>query len=216
MPWILASMSSTVGSMPGSTGLSVARHPEWSNPGADDGTGGLVSAVVVRRRRHRRSVTVCVYLIGAYCLGVKNAMGPDDMDGLALRWFIDQVFSGHHAPPEPAPIELVRDLVLGAAEFAHGLGFAPRPGFEHARAHLGPWAAPSAITFGCDGKPTYVEGPYDDSQDVLRTLRRAVGRNGLSLHSRARRRQPTKDRLKARPPLPQIGRAVSSGGGTII
>jgi hypothetical protein len=162
-----------------STGLSVAGHPEWRDPGSDDSTGGLISAVVAHRRRHRRSVTVCVYLIDAYCLGVKNATGPDAMDDQALRRFIDHVFNGYDAPPEPAPIELVRDLVLGAAEYAHGLGFAPHPDFEHARAHLGAWAAPSAITFGCHGKPTYVEGPYDNPRDVLRTLRRAVGRDGF-------------------------------------
>jgi hypothetical protein len=203
-----------------STGLSVAGHPEWSDPGADDGTGGLVSTVVARRRRHRRSVTVCVYLLDAYCLGVKNAMGPDDMDDRALRRFIDQVFSGYHAPPEPAPIELVRDLVLGAAEYAHGLGFAPHPDFEHARAHLGPWAAPSAITFGCDGKPTYVEGPYDDSQHVLRTLRRAVGGDGfhytvaLDVETYATLVESASTVAPDR--APSRGAAVSSGGGTII
>jgi hypothetical protein len=203
-----------------STGLSVAGHPEWSDPGADDGTGGLVSTVVARRRPHRRSVTVCVYLLDVYCLGVKNAMGPDDMDDRALRRFIDQVCSGYHAPPEPAPIELVRDLVLGAAEYAHGLGFAPHPDFEHARAHLGPWAAPSAITFGCDGKPTYVEGPYDDSQHVLRTLRRAVGGDGfhytvaLDVETYATLVESASTVAPDR--APSRGAAVSSGGGTII
>jgi len=59
-----------------STGLSIAGRPEWRDPGADDGTGGLVTALVARRRRHRRSVTVSIYLLDAYCLGVKNAMGP--------------------------------------------------------------------------------------------------------------------------------------------
>ena len=29
------------------------------------------------------------------------------------------------------------------------------------------------------GKPTYIEGPYDNPRHVLRTLRRAVGRNGF-------------------------------------
>jgi hypothetical protein len=162
-----------------STGLSIAGRPEWRDPGADDGTGGLVSAVVARRRRKRRNVTVCVYLVDVYCLGVKNAMGPDDMEDRALRRLTDHVFSGYDAPPVPVPIELVRDLVLGAAEYAHRLGFAPHTDFEQARAHLGPWAGPSAVTFGCDGKPTYVEGPYDDPSHVLRTLRRAVGRNGF-------------------------------------
>jgi len=163
-----------------STGLSVTGHPEWQDPGADDGTGGLITALLARRRRHRHNVTVCVYLVDVYCLGVKNAMGPDNMDDQALRRLTDHVFSGYSAPPVTAPIELVRDLVLGAAEYAHGLGFAPHPDFEKARSHLGPWTGPSAITFGCDGKPTYVSGPYDDPSHVLRTLHRAVGRKGFN------------------------------------
>jgi hypothetical protein len=142
-------------------------------------TGGLITALVARQRRNRRGVAACVYLVDAYCLGIKNAMGPDEMDDQALRRLTSHVFSGYDAQPVPAPIELVRDLVLGAAEYAHQLGFAPHPDFEHARAHLGPWTGPSAITFGRDGKPTYVEGPYDDPDHVLRTLRRAVGRNGF-------------------------------------
>ncbi|MGB0091934.1 MAG: hypothetical protein WBP81_05315 [Solirubrobacteraceae bacterium] len=93
-----------------------------AGPGADDGTGGLVSAVVARRWRRRRSVGVCIYLIDAYCLGVKNAAGPDDIDDQALRRFIDHVFGGYHAPPEPVQIELVRDLVLGAPSTPVGLG----------------------------------------------------------------------------------------------
>lgn len=162
-----------------STGLSISGHPEWRDPGADDSTGGLVTALVAHRRRHQRDATVCVYLVDVYCLGVKNAMGPDTMNDRNLRQLTSHVFSGYHAPPVPAPIELVRDLVLGAAEYAHGLGFAPHPDFEPARAHLGAWTGASAITFECDGKPTYIAGPYDDSHRVLRTLRRAVGRNGF-------------------------------------
>jgi hypothetical protein len=162
-----------------STGLSIEGHPEWRDPGTDDGTGGLVSALIARRRRHRRGITVCVYLVDVYCLGVKNAIGPDDMNDHALRRFTDHVFSGYHAPPAPAPIELVRDLVLGAAEYAHGLGFAPHPDFDQARAHLGPWTEPSAITFGHHGRPTYIAGPYDDPSHILRTLRRTVGHNGF-------------------------------------
>ena len=162
-----------------SAGLTIAGHPEWSDPGAHDGTGGLVSVLVARRRRHRRAATVCVYLLDVYCLGVKNTIGPDNMDDPALRRFTGHVFSGYDAPPIPAPIELARELVLGSAEYARALGFAPHPDFQQARAHLGPWTGPSAITFGRDGKPNYIQGPYDDPHYVLRTLRRAVGRNGF-------------------------------------
>lgn len=163
-----------------STGLRIDGHPEWHDPHANETTGGLVTALVTRRRRHRRGATICVYLLDVYCLGVKNAMGPDTADDLELRPLIDRVFSGYQAPPVTAPIELVRDLVFGTAEYARRLGFAPHPDFQRTRAHLGPWTGPSAITFGHNGKPTYISGLYDDSEHIMRTLRRAVGPNGFS------------------------------------
>ena len=56
----------------------------------------------------------------------------------------------------------------------------PDPDFNRARDHLGPWSGPTAITFGCNGKPTYISGPHDNPDHVLRTLRRAVGRDGFN------------------------------------
>jgi hypothetical protein len=162
-----------------STGLKVDRHPEWHDPHADQSTGGLVTALVTRRRRHRRDASVCVYLLDVYCLGVKNAMGPNTTDDPELRRLTDRVFSVYHAPPVSAPIELVRDLAFGAADYARRLGFAPHPDFQRARAHLGPWTGPSPITFGHNGKPTYVSGPYDDSEHIIRTLRKTVGPEGF-------------------------------------
>jgi hypothetical protein len=163
-----------------STGLTIEGHPEWHQAASDQSIGGLVTALVARRRRHRRGATVCVYLLDVYCLGVKNAMGPDTIDERALRRLTDHAFSGYETPPIPAPIELVRELVLGAADYARQLGFTPHPDFEKARPHLGSWSGPSAISFGCNGKPTYISGPYDDTDRILRTLERAVGRSGLS------------------------------------
>ncbi len=163
-----------------STGLKIHEHPECHDPGAAERTSGLITTLVVRKRQHRRDATVCTYLIDAYCLGVKNAIGPNRIDEQALRRLTEQVFSGYHAPPITAPIELVQHLVFGAAAYAQELGFAPHPDFEQARAHLGPWTGPSAITFGRDGKPSYVSGPYNDPDHVLRTLRRTVGNNAFN------------------------------------
>jgi hypothetical protein len=163
-----------------STGLKITEHPEWHEPSTDESTGGLVTVLAARRRQHRRSATACVYLLDVYCLGVKNTIGPDNLDEQRLRRLTDHVFSGYQPPPIAAPIDLVRDLVFGAADYAHRLGFAPHPDFEQARGHLGPWNGPSAITFGREGKPTYISGPYDNTDHVLRTLRRAVGHKGFN------------------------------------
>lgn len=162
-----------------SAGLGVPDRASWCDPGAEEGTEGLLTVLVARRRPHRRKITTCVYLVDAYCLGVKNAMGPDEVDDRGLRSLIDFAFSAYSAPPVSAPIELGRDLVLGAAEYAQGLGFAPHPDFESARPHLGPWKGPSAITFGRDGQPYYINGPDDDPERVLRALRRTVGDRGF-------------------------------------
>jgi hypothetical protein len=65
--------------------------------------------------------------------------------------------------------------VFGSLEYAHGLGFEPHPDFEAAKGHLGPWTGPSSITFGKDGMPFYISGPYDNPEPVIRKLERSVG-----------------------------------------
>jgi len=162
-----------------SAGLGVPDRPGWHDPGARGGTEGLLTAIVARRRPHRRKILACTYLVDAYCLGVKNATGPDETDDRGLRSLTGFVFGAYAGPPVSVPIDLVRDLVLGAGEYARGLGFAPHPDFEQARPHLGPWQGPSAIAFGCDGEPLYINGPEDNPDRILRTLRRTVGGRGF-------------------------------------
>jgi hypothetical protein len=98
------------------------------------------------------------------------------VDEVALRALTSGFFDAYPSPPIPAPLELAQHLVLGAAEYARGLGFDPHPDFEAAKGHLGSWSGPSAIRFGRNGKPFYVEGPHDDSAAVMRTLNRTVGK----------------------------------------
>lgn len=158
-----------------STGLTFGDHPDWpvhEDPAA--GTDGLVAVLVARKHRHDK-VSVCGYLADVYCLGVKNALGPEIMDELALPGFVREYFSGYHGDPLEAPIELARQVVFGSLEYARGLGFDPHPDFAAAEGHLGPWTPPSSITFGKDGKPLYISGPYDNPQPIIRTLQRAVG-----------------------------------------
>lgn len=170
------------------SGLAVDGHPDWLDPDADAASGisGLASVLVVRDERRGR-VSVCGYLVDAYCLGVKDTVGPRVMDPHALPEFVRTYYSSYEARPLAAPLELAQHLVFGAVEYARGLGFEPHPDFAAAAAHLGPWTGPSAITFGRNGKPLFIEGPRDNAAQVISTLERTVGRGNFDFVVQARR-----------------------------
>lgn len=163
-----------------SEGLTVEGHPEWPR-GADDevgGASGAVSVMLARRHRHHR-VSVCGYLVDAWCLGVKDALGPRVIDVGELRGTLDHFFGAYGAAPVEAPIELAQELVLGAVDYARELGFEPHPDFAPARDHLGSWSGSGAIRFGREGKPYFIQGPNDRAERIMATLRDAVGEDGF-------------------------------------
>lgn len=50
-----------------------------------------------------------------------------------------------------------------------------REDFERAAGYLGAWDGESELTFGLDGKPMYISGPYDDGARIVRDLHRDLG-----------------------------------------
>lgn len=165
-----------------SDGLTVHGHPEWTDVDEPDKTiSGIASVLVARRQRHSMKLRFAGYFVDTYCLGVKNAMGPDAMTEPALREFMADFFGTYDAEPLAAPLELACHLVFGAADYARGLGFEPHPDFAAAAEVLGPWHGPSDITFGRDGVPTFIRGPYDNAGALERTLEKAVGKGNYDV-----------------------------------
>jgi hypothetical protein len=161
-----------------SAGLTIEGHPGWPRDDSVDdpehGPRGL-AVVLVARDDGRKRVSVCGYLVDVFCLGVKNVVDPRVMDAGKLPDFVRSYFAAFEKPPVEAPIELAQHLVFGAVDYARTFGFEPAPGFSAASDHLGEWTGPSAITFGLDGKPHFIQGPHDDSAKILKTLRRSAG-----------------------------------------
>jgi len=162
-----------------SNGLTIENRPaDWIDD--DDlpplAMGAGLPSVAVVREHSDAEVSVCGYLVDTYCQGVKNAVPPHMMDRRDLTAYLDHFFSAYESPPLPVPIELAQNVVLGAVEYAHALGFDPNPDFYLAKPHLGAWQPPSRIGFGLDGKPYFQQGPYDNPTRIMRTLDRSVGR----------------------------------------
>jgi hypothetical protein len=158
-------------------GLRIEGHPEWPDgagaptEASDSGVAYVMLAVPDGRDR----LSVC----GSWCLGVKNVLGPRRMRIRELDSYRRQCYGLWESEGIAVPVELAQHLVLGAEEYARRLGFRAHKDFRRARRLLGSWEGPSAITFGRDGKPCYLNGPYDDPRWVLATLERTVGRGGF-------------------------------------
>ena len=73
------------------------------------------------------------------------------------------------------PLELGRQVVYGAIGYARELGFEPHAGLRAGRRVPGGLDGECKLTFGRDGKPMYISGPYDDGERILRKLRRSLG-----------------------------------------
>lgn len=134
-----------------------------------------MAGVLVAREKRRGGdrVSLCGWLVDTYCLGVKDALGPQTLDRHELRTFVERYFAAFDGEPVQASTELARGLVWGAVEYARKLGFEPAREFVPTAGHLGPPCGPSGIGFGHYGKPLYVQGPYDDVDLIMRTLARS-------------------------------------------
>lgn len=158
-----------------SAGLTVDGRPDWPALEAPETTeSGLVGVLVAQATGHNR-LTAAGFLVDVYCLGVKNAWPPKQMTASRLPDYTDKFFSAFSGQPLPAPAELARHLVYGAVDYARSLGFEPHPDFTPAAELLGPWSPPSVITFGKNGAPFYIQGPYDDARHVMQTLQPTIG-----------------------------------------
>lgn len=162
-------------------GLGIDGHDHWPGDAgaptraADSGVAVVMTATPVGHDR----LEMCTFLVDTWCLGVKNAVGPKRMRTRELDAIRRQCYAPWRSQGIAVPLELGQHLVLGAVEFSRGLGFEPHPDFRRARPALGSWTGPSAITFGMNGKPHYINGPYDDPRRVLTILERRVGRDGF-------------------------------------
>lgn len=155
-----------------SEGLTVDPARGWVDEAPESGTGGSVCVLVARRHTWDK-MTVCGYLADVYCLGLKNALGPEVLDERELLRFRPYFF-GEYAGWQDAPIELAKDIVFGSMDHARTLGFEPHEDFAPVADLLGKWEGESSITFGRDGKPFYVQGVEDDPTRVLQILRRKL------------------------------------------
>jgi hypothetical protein len=115
-----------------------------------------------------------IYLIDHYCLGVKNYDWKADISLNSLEKRLPQLCGD----PEPCSADFAHELIYGGLEYARRYGFEPHPDFKQACLILDPpevHPPQHNIRFGKNGKPFFINGPYDNPQRVIATLMRTAG-----------------------------------------
>jgi hypothetical protein len=136
-----------------------------------------LAVVIVARRQPDGNILFGSYLVDYYCLGVKDAYYNADIPpGMFRRDYLPKMLRGEK-PVEISPA-LAHELIYGSIDYAAQFGFKPHSDFKVARHILDPADAhphSGTVTFGKDGKPLFIAGPYDNSDAILRQLTRTAG-----------------------------------------
>jgi hypothetical protein len=119
---------------------------------------GLATVFVLRQLPNLKFIAG-VYLVDVMCLGVKDAFGNANLTSAEIHKM--QARSG--LPMVSIDYEDARSLVLGGIEFAKQYGFEPHEDWHDASHVIEPERSfVPKFTFGSDGNPMYIQGPFDD------------------------------------------------------
>jgi len=117
--------------------------------------------LVIARQMPDGAIAFAVFLVDTYCLGVKDAF-CDIRSRYAYREFIDQM--EQVGLLEPVRPESFAKLITEAVAYAQAIGLPPHADYGTARlllAGIDPSLSTDQYEFGQDGKPFYIQGPYD-------------------------------------------------------
>src|SRR5262249_52240583 len=152
-----------------------ARAPIYECYVADDLFDQGMGHVIVSRLSGNQ-VAAGIFLVDGFCLGVKDAFVM-----FKPREFFDNLIA--YGPTSMRAVEpaYAKKLVEDSVAYARGLGFEPHPDYKLPYRILNDIDASECtveFTFGKDGKPFYISGPYDSEariKQILNTLQRRFG-----------------------------------------
>ncbi len=127
---------------------------------------GLASILVVRQQPNLRYL-FGQYLVDYYCLGLKSTIANANMQYQKIEEMRTRTpYSWVDFDYQDA-----RCLILGAIEYADGLGFEPNRDWKHSKYVVeADKSFKNKFTYGKDGKPFYINGPNDNVPAILAKL----------------------------------------------
>jgi hypothetical protein len=143
---------------------------------ADWEAGSGLVQIILTRRQPNEKICCGVYLVDKYCLGLKNTFAKINLSPERYQKIYDEVASKQ--PLTECPIELAHQMIYASIDYAAQFGFHPQSDFTHTQYMLEPRGELDEtyeLTFGQDGKPLFIAGPYDDTAKIMKQLEETAG-----------------------------------------
>lgn len=139
---------------------------------------GLTACLIIRKQPGGK-FTCANILIDRLCLGVKSSWVKCNFTHDELLELIDKL--EQHAPCKEVTPAYFHNLIYGAIDYADELGIKPPQDFYMAEYVLDMNLIDDGIDdieMGYEGKPMYIEGPYDNKNKIKTALNNSVGQSG--------------------------------------
>ena len=143
---------------------------DWQTPGE-------IVQTLVARRSPAGDVAAGVFLVDLGCLGVKDAFASLFASQAAYERGVRKTITSQQ-PMIATDLNLVAKIIREGIAYARQFGFSPhRDYYEPALllAEADPDACPASVPLGFEGKPHFINGPYDNVPKILRQLTKTAG-----------------------------------------
>ncbi|MCD6172071.1 MAG: hypothetical protein J7J36_06655 [Thermoplasmata archaeon] len=144
-------------------------NPSWKEMG--------LAIILLSRKRPDGNILFGCYLVDIFCLGLKDTFWNSNFP---LERYENELKPAVYRDEEPidCDISMAHQIIYGAIEYAHKLGFNPHKDFritKHILKDKNNLKMDADIEFGKNGKPLYIAGPNDDIEAILKKLGEKLG-----------------------------------------
>jgi hypothetical protein len=148
----------------------------WINANWQTDDLGLVQ-IVLARQQPDGDICFATYLVDKFCLGLKNTFARA---GFSPARYHDEVPGKmfREMKSMQCPVELAHQMIYASIDYAAQFGFTPEKDYaltQYLLAPRGELDEPYNLTFGKNGKPFFVAGPYDNAERILKQLEKTAG-----------------------------------------
>lgn len=141
-----------------------------------------ITQLLLARQSPQGHIVIAAFVVDQACLGVKNAMvlGLANEEEYHLK-YLKRLTT--HQRLIPCSVDLLVKVVQESMRYAAALGLRPNKDTADALVVVGE-AHPEHVTEriplgGPNGKPFFINGPYDDVPRILKALERSVGQGNF-------------------------------------